>query len=67
MVWNDFFDIIHKFEINLDTVVISSCVCLPIFLITSAVTGLSFVNCSIPICFSHSCTFVLTPAIHLVP
>jgi len=33
MVWNDFFDIIHNFEINCDTVLISSRVCLPVFLI----------------------------------
>jgi len=67
MVWNDFFDIIHKFEINYETVLISSYICLPIFLKTSAVTGLSFMNCGIPTCLTRSYTFVLTPALHLVP
>jgi len=33
MVWNDFFDIVHNFEVNHDTVLISSHVCLPVFLI----------------------------------
>jgi len=67
MVWNDFFDIIHKFEINHDTVLISSrarmssCISK-----TPAVTGLSFVNCGIPTYLNHSYISVLTPALRFV-